>query len=162
MGDAIRLDRVFVFADQLSFLIPHDWVKGEAEHDHYLYHAPDTDSGWLRVSLVSLKVKDQPPSERLDRLYKKWRQEHGDAVYVEEETQNVVRVRENDSVEAGSGAYVYYWYVANSSMPDLVHEAVFTFTILKKRIEESKTKDMVALIWNLVTHAQFSQPARTN
>ena len=36
----VRPDRVFTFGDQLSFLIPHDWVEADEEADHYLYHAP--------------------------------------------------------------------------------------------------------------------------
>jgi hypothetical protein len=40
MEDIIRLDRVSIFRDQLSFLIPRHWVEGESEEDCYLYHAP--------------------------------------------------------------------------------------------------------------------------
>ena len=32
----VRLDRVAIFGDQLSFLIPHEWIEGEGETDHYL------------------------------------------------------------------------------------------------------------------------------
>jgi hypothetical protein len=40
MGETIRLDRVFLFRNQISFLIPHDWVEGDGQDDFYLYHAP--------------------------------------------------------------------------------------------------------------------------
>jgi hypothetical protein len=36
MGNVTRLDRVSVFGNTLSFLIPHDWIEGQSEDDHYL------------------------------------------------------------------------------------------------------------------------------
>jgi hypothetical protein len=46
MGRVTRLDRVFIFRNMLSFLIPHEWIE-TAEGDNYLYCQPKTDSGWL-------------------------------------------------------------------------------------------------------------------
>ena len=63
-----RLDRVLTFGDQLSFLIPYEWVEGEGEPDHYLYHAPNADSGWLRVSLITLKDPGKASREQLYKL----------------------------------------------------------------------------------------------
>jgi hypothetical protein len=64
----VRLDRVFTFGDQLSFLIPHDWVEADEEPDHYLYHAPNADSGWLRVSLITLRDSRTSSRERLQEV----------------------------------------------------------------------------------------------
>jgi hypothetical protein len=100
MEDIIRLDGVSTFRDQLSFLIPRDWVEGESEEDHYLYRAPNTDSGWLRVSLISLKVDKETPTERLHRLHSQWRSEDEDNVFIER-TNNVIRVRKKDTEQNG-------------------------------------------------------------
>jgi hypothetical protein len=59
-----RLDRVLTFGDQLSFLIPHEWIEGEQEPDHYLDHAPNDDSGWFLVRLITLRN----PSKTLHEL----------------------------------------------------------------------------------------------
>jgi hypothetical protein len=78
---AIRLDRVSTFGDQLSFLIPHEWIEGENEGNNYLYHAPNADSGWLRASLLSLRNTSKEQlrdllSERAEKhtgeLYEFW------------------------------------------------------------------------------------------
>ena len=50
-----RLDRVSIFGEQLSFLIPHEWEEFDEDGKNYLYHAPNVRSGWLRVSLISIK-----------------------------------------------------------------------------------------------------------
>lgn len=63
-----RLDRVLIFDDKLSFLIPNDWIEGEEEPDHYLYHLPNADSGWFRVSLMTLKAPGKGSNEQLRAL----------------------------------------------------------------------------------------------
>lgn len=35
MESIICLDRVFVFGDKLSFLIPHGWIEQTSDNDHY-------------------------------------------------------------------------------------------------------------------------------
>ncbi|HWO33286.1 MAG TPA: hypothetical protein VNO32_31185, partial [Candidatus Acidoferrum sp.] len=131
MGDGIRLDRVFVFQDQLNFLISHDWVEGDTEDKgDYLYHAPETDSGWLRVSLITLKLGDEPPHERLLRLQGDWLEDPNVAVYVEEESGNIIKKWDKDSMEDGDLIHVCHWCVANVVSPIIVMEAVFTYTIL--------------------------------
>jgi len=65
MGYVTRLDRVRVFGDALTFLIPHEWIEGQSEDDHYLYHLPEAESGWLRVSLISIEVPKENLSSRI-------------------------------------------------------------------------------------------------
>lgn len=70
-----RLDRVSIFGDKLSFLIPHEWVEDTDEaEDVYLYHAPGTDSGWLRLSLITAKNSS---AKARDLLAERARQESG-------------------------------------------------------------------------------------
>ena len=162
MGETNRLDRVSTFRDQLSFLIPRDWVEGESEEDHYLYHAPNTDSGWLRVSLISLKVDKETPAERLQRLHLQWRSEDQDNVFIEERTNNVIRVRKKDTEQNGELLRLYYWYVANLVEPDLVQEAVFSFTILRAKSDDQQTLHMIEVVGELVTQARFSRANLVN
>ena len=156
MEDIIRLDRVSIFRDQLSFLIPRDWVEGESEEvDHYLYHAPNTDSGWLRVSLITLRLEKETPADRLHRLHLKWRSEDQNNVFIEERTNNVIRVHEKDS-EEDDLMRLYYWHVANLVEPNSVQEAIFSFTVLRDRIHDPRTLHIVKVVGELVTQAQFS------
>src|SRR5947208_2822793 len=67
MESSMRLDEVSIFGDKLSFLIPHEWVEGEGDDDHYLYHEPQADSGWLRVSLITVRTDD--PELKLRKLF---------------------------------------------------------------------------------------------
>jgi hypothetical protein len=68
MEKTTRLDRVSIFGGKLSFLIPHEWIE-EVEGDNYLYHEPGTDSGWLRVSLITLQNADETPTQGLSRIF---------------------------------------------------------------------------------------------
>lgn len=94
MGKHLRLDEVSTFGDKLRFLIPHEWVEREDGDDLYVYHAPDADSGWFRVSLNTLKVV-VGPEQRLREIVK-------DGAYVlDESTGNWVKFWEKPSEEDG-------------------------------------------------------------
>jgi hypothetical protein len=162
MEDIIRLDRVPIFRDQLSFLIPCDWVEGESKEDYYLFHAPNTDSGWLRVSLLTRELAKETPADRLHRLHLKWRSKDEDHGFIEERTNNVIRVREKDTEQDGETLRLYYWCVANRVQPNLVQEAIFSFTVLGARIHNPQTLDMVKVVGELVTQAQFSRANLVN
>jgi hypothetical protein len=148
-----RLDRVSTFGDQLSFLIPHDWVEFEEEQDHYLYHAPDADSGWFRVSLLTLRQGDTSRAKlhRLlaDRAYK----EHGQLY---ESGENIVAAWEQFSEQNGVPICNYWWAVAYSHSASLGHEALFSYTILRERRTDPRTQQTVDLLANLVSDARFS------
>jgi hypothetical protein len=60
MPNIERLDEVLIFNEKLSFLIPHEWIEAEEATDAYLYHYPETDSGWFRVSLNTVKTNTDP------------------------------------------------------------------------------------------------------
>jgi len=158
MGETIRLDRVFAFRNQISFLIPHDWVEADASDDFYLYHAPQTESGWLRVSLTTLALTGETPSERLQRLQDKWLEDEGVRVFHEEETRNLLKKWEKDTVEDGEPIHLFYWSVANKVEPDSVLVALFSYTVLSDRMNELGTIDTVNLVEELVSMTLFSRP----
>jgi hypothetical protein len=103
VAENVRLDRVFLFGDQLSFLIPHDWRESEEEEDdHYLFHQPGTDSGWLRVTLIKSRSVDRDPSERLKETFSK-----KSNMFVDAKTQNLVSKSAEDSEESGDRIHLY-------------------------------------------------------
>ena len=157
MGNLVRLDRVFCFQDQISFLIPHEWVEGDVEDpDDYLYHAPGTDSGWLRLSLNTLcGVKN--PEERLSLLEQKWIADPKAHVFREEESGNLIAKSEKASTQDGLPIHLYFWHVANVALPDQIQEAVFSYTILRDRRDEPETVETVKLVERLVSAASFSR-----
>src|ERR1041385_1965414 len=146
MKDQIRLDEVSVFGEKLRFLIPHDWVEGESEADHYLYHMPETKSGWMRVSLIT--VTTSTPRERLAQLFSE-----RESFFISEKMGNMVEVSEKRSEEHGTPIYIYYWKVGNTILPDRVYEAVFSYTILAETMNDQETQEMVKLIEDLVSEA---------
>jgi hypothetical protein len=151
MENINRLDRVSIFGDKLSFLVPHDWVE-EVDEDHYLYYEPGTDSGWLRVTLLTMgPFDDRSPAEHLQQLCGS--NEH----VVEDSTHNVVCASEKDSEEEGKRIHIYHWKVANVVPPDLVREALFSFTVLQDRRYKEGTSQAVKIIGQLVSQAQFLQ-----
>jgi hypothetical protein len=145
----IRLDEVSIFNHKLRFFIPHHWVEGEDEADTFLYHAPGTDSGWLRVSLITAQAAD--PNERLQALLPM-----ADCLLINEANGNRVKRSEKRSHEDGSDLHIYNWIVGNAVLPNRVFEAVFSYTILAERINDRETKQTVELLEGLVSQAVFS------
>lgn len=150
MEERIRLDEVSVFGGKLSFLIPHDWDE-TSEEDHYMYCHPGTDSGWLRVSLITSKPLDETPARSLKRLF-----DGRKNVTQDKQTGNWIATHEKDSEEEGTKVHLYYWFVANIIQPDLVREAMFTYTVLADRVNDHETAKMVNLIGQIVSWANFS------
>lgn len=155
MGNITRLDRVWIFGDAISFLIPHEWIEGESGNDNnYLYHFPETESGWLRVSLITVKVLPENLSQRFDNIFGPERH-----ATVEGQTGNRVCTWEKDSEEDGVPIHLYYWKVANVVPPDLIRKAVFSYTVLSGETDREETKEMVNLIGQLVSQAEFCPSA---
>ena len=151
----IRLDRVFPFNEKLSFLIPHEWTE-EFDTDHYLYQAPNTDSGWLRVSLITLTNAGKCSKERLTELINE--RAHQEAGELYESGENIVAAWKQLSEEGGFPICNYWWAVAHSFSPNLAREALFSYTILRERSEDAETRKTVSLISKLVADAQFNDP----
>jgi hypothetical protein len=151
-----RLDRVLTYGEQLSFLIPHEWIEGEEEPDHYLYHAPNADSGWLRVSLITLNSPGKSSREQLRELLLERAQKERGTLY--DVGENVIVAWEKPSQEDGTAIWNYWWAVAHSHGPNLGHEALFSFTILRERHEDPATQATVSLVAKLVADARFSTP----
>jgi hypothetical protein len=154
MNDEMSLEEVSVFGGKLSFLIPHNWEELETEQDNvYLYSQPETDSGWFRVSLNTStgNALSDPPSERLKRIFEK-----RENVSRDEQTGNLIHAYERDSEEDGVKIRLYYWLVANVVEPNLVREAVFSYTVLHERINDEDTARMVGLLRQLVGRADFN------
>jgi hypothetical protein len=151
----IRLDRVFPFNEKLSFLIPHEWTE-EYDTDHYLYQAPNTDSGWLRVSLVTLTKPGKCSKARLSELINERAQQEAGELY--ESGDNIVAAWRQLSEEDGSPICNYWWVVAHSFGPNLAREALFSYTILRERSEDTEALETVSLMGRLVADAQFPEP----
>ena len=105
----IRLDRVFPFDEKLSFLIPHDWTE-EFDTDHYLYQAPNTDSGWLRVSLITLTNPGECSKEQISELLNERAQKEAGEFH--ESGENIVVAWKQLSEESGSPICNYWWALA--------------------------------------------------
>lgn len=153
MEKITRLDSVSVFGGKLSFLIPHEWVE-EVEGDNYLYHEPAADSGWLRVSLITVRNPEEAPTESLKRHF-----EGKNNVTVEKQTGNMVSFTEKDSEEKGISIHLYYWMVGNVVPPDTLCEAVFSYAVRPDCVNTENTRTIVTLIGELVSRADFSPGA---
>jgi len=158
MGDAIRLDRVFLFQDQISFLIPHEWEEEDIpDTDHYLYCPPGTDSGWLRVSLITQRGIECPTDELLSHQ-EDWLDDGTVRVFREEKSGNLIKKWQKTSIENGEPIYLYYWSVANAILPDKLLQAVFSYTILADRRATRENTDTVELLDELICGATFGPP----
>ena len=151
MKEAIRLDEVTVFGGKLSFLIPHDWEEQESVADTFhLYSRPNAESGWFRVSLNTSRPIAEKPAENLNRIF-----DGRDNVRRDEQTGNVVCAFQRDTEEECVKLRLYYWLVANVVEPDLVREAVFSYTVLSEQTDAEETKKMLELLEQTVSRANF-------
>lgn len=120
-----------------------------AQRIHYLYHAPETDSGWLRVSLITIATPT--PADRLRALFADSKNS-----YTSKKRGNLVEPSEKNSHENGTDIYIYYWKVANVVHPNHVLEAVFSYTIRAERRDQSETREEVELMGSLASEVIFS------
>jgi hypothetical protein len=147
-----RLDAVSIFNDKLTFLIPHEWIEVESdENDVYQYQLPDAASGFFRVSLIT----GHGPVEKLRQSFQK---EHGN-VEVNPTTGNFIARSEKASTQDGTRIHIHYWFVGGSVSPDVIREAVFSYTVLADLIDDSETQCDVKIIGQLVADARFNRPA---
>jgi hypothetical protein len=149
MEETSRLDEVTIFDGKLSFLIPHDWEES-VEEDHYLYSRTGADSGWLRVSLNKFSAVGETPAQMLERLF-----DGRKNVTHDEQTGNCVCTYQADSEEEGGKIRLYYWIVAHVVEPDLVREAVFSYTVRSEHTNDQQTTKMLGLIKQIVNRANF-------
>lgn len=147
-----RLDAVSIFNDKLSFLIPHEWIEVESdENDVYQYQLPDATSGFFRVSLITA----HGPAEKLRVNFRK---NHGQ-VEVNPTTGDFIARSEKASTQDGTRIHIYYWFVGGSVAPDVICEAVFSYTVLAHLRDNIETQSDVKIIGELVADARFDRPA---
>jgi hypothetical protein len=79
----------------------------------------------------------------------------------DEQTGNLVHAFERDSEEDGAKIHLYYWIVANVVEPNLVREAVFSYTVLHERINDEDTARMLGLLGRIVSRADFNPEIQT-
>jgi hypothetical protein len=146
-----RLDAVSLFNDKLTFLIPHEWIEVESDENMYQYQLPDARSGFFRVSLIT----GHGPAEKLRKSFQNG---HGN-VEVTPTTGNFIAKSEKASTQDGTRIHIYYWFVRGSVTPDVIPEAVFSYTVLADLVHDSETQSDVKIIGQLVADARFNSPA---
>ena len=103
------------------------------------------------MSLNTSRAVDETPARILRRLF-----DGKKNVTHDERTGNVVCSYERDAEDEGPKIHLYYWIVANVVEPDLVREAVFSYTVLSERTAEEQTRRMLSLIRQIVSRASFN------
>jgi hypothetical protein len=147
-----RVDRVSIFNEKLTFLIPHEWVEVESGEDGtYTYQLPNATSGFFRVSLITARGP-------LAKLRSSFEERHG-RVDVNPSTGNFVAQSEKPTTQDGERIHIYYWYVGGPVAPDLNREAVFSYTVLADLVNDSETQLDVGTIGKLASDASFDHPA---
>lgn len=112
-----------------------------------MYSAPNAQSGWFRVSLVS-KTDIASPSKALMEYFGCREPE------IDSATGNYVVRMEKDSEEDGCAIHIYHWLVAGSVPPSTICEAVFSYTVVADDVYGSKSE--VEFIDKLVRQARFA------
>ena len=101
------------------------------------------------MSLITITTPT--PEDRLRALFA-----DSENTFISRKHGNLVEPSEKSSHQDGTDIYIYYWKLANVVQPDRVLEAVFSYTILAERRDQSETQEEVELIGSLVSEATFS------
>lgn len=134
-------------------------MESDEEGDYYLYQAPNGDAGWLRVSLISIKGPgERSRAELSSLLLDSARKKNGELFEVGD---NIVVEWTEDSEESGNPITHFWWAVGHCHGPMLSHEALFSCTVLTGRQADPETLQIVDLLGELVSHAEFSPPKTT-
>jgi len=115
-----------------------------------MYRRPNADSGWFRVSLNTATVIHERSTDRLKRIFA-----DKTKVFREEKTGNWVHAYNRDTEEDGVKIRLYYWIVANVVEPDLIRQAIFSYTVLFERIDDAETTRIVKLLEQIISRANF-------
>ena len=65
----LRLDEV-CYLGKVRFLIPHHWIE-KSEEDHGCFSEKGTKSGWLRVSIITVKSPGKATQQRVLALLRR-------------------------------------------------------------------------------------------
>jgi len=143
-----RLDRVSIFNDKLTFLIPHEWIEVESDEDGtYQYQLPNAMSGFFRVSLITARG----PIEELRNSL----EERNDIVELNPATGNFVSRSEEVTTQDGKSIHIYYWFVAGAVATGINREAVFSYTVDDDLTDDTHTHEDLKIIGKLACDAYF-------
>ena len=108
------------------------------------------------MSHITLRDSRTSSRERLQGvLQERAKKEHGELY---ESGENIVVAWEEISQENGVPICNYGWAVAHSQGTSLGYEALFSYPVLRRSIDDSKTRETVALLSKLVADAKFAEP----
>jgi len=131
-------------------------VESDEAGDYYLYHVPNADTGWLRVSLISIKEPGERSRAELRLLLLEMAERRNGELF--EVNENIVVEWTEDSEEAGDPITHFWWAVGHYHGPKLSHEALFSYTVVTYRKADPETLQTVELLGELISHAEFSPP----
>lgn len=149
----VRLDQVFTYGNQLSFLIPQDWKEID-EGDCYCYEQPDQ-QGWLRVSLFTARGQGKGSKANASESLKNEAKQLGRDYF--ELGDNLVQRWKEFSEREGISACNCHWTVSRCFPADVNKKALFTFTLPSARLHAPKTKQLIELLSELFSKAEFSE-----
>jgi hypothetical protein len=149
-----RLDRVYTYEDQVSFLIPHEWEEIDDADDHYCYEEPGDEGGigWLRVSLIC--TKGDGCAQRETHRLKQDGNAEGRQFWAKGE--NLVQHWREFSEREGDPLCNHYWSVTRAFPPNEVKKVVFTYTVPSQRIHEIRTQQIISLLSEKLSESAFS------
>lgn len=150
----LRLDEIS-YLGKLRFLIPHHWVE-DSEEDHSCFHEEGAESGFLRVSLITQTL---PGTGNLDEVRRMMQRDRSNGEEFAQVGDNVVVSYEAEA-KSDPSSYIYWWLVGGLVSKDIIREAVFSYTVSKSVKNLSETQEMVKLVGELVSKAEFKDPVQ--
>lgn len=102
------------------------------------------------MSLITIPANQETAAERLNKIVE------GKNTLRNERTGNLVWTHQQNTKEDGVPIHLYYWFAVNVVGPNLIREAIFSYTALKHPKDEEETRSMVELIAQIAGLARFN------
>ena len=147
-------DRVSLFNDKISIRIPHDWVEEEDDDDGmYMFHDPDIEVGWYRVSLIKNETENIFLESDLEDLIAS--SHKGENELFKAGKMFVAVWHENAKFE--DDMRMFYWEAGAIVNPKLIRSVIFSLAVKKNRIQEKGFAETLSMIQECVFATQFER-----
>jgi hypothetical protein len=143
----------------VRFQIPKEWVEEYEPSGTGVYYEDAPDAGTLRVSLITVQLaKDPGPNAAIDvmRTDKKVDRDSIESL----PTGNAFGSWVERSSERGDAITMFWWEIVNSSPPEYIRIAMFSYTVLTANEKAAKTASDLALLDSSLRRVRFNSTSR--
>ncbi len=138
----------------VDFRIPASWKEEYSDTDGGTFYEDKADSGTFRLKVITLKTPSTVKADSALEILNSLKQVQGKG---ERQANGTAFARfEQITVDRGQEIKIFYWFVTNALPPAHARILTFSYTILKRRENDSQTKQELEILEREIRAAKFS------